>query len=101
MQYVIQVLSCEFREIFTKIYFANVCEGLPLKSKIFTGVSLRKNLDFHYKQNRQLFYYEGTSSYISLKTPERLNRVVFQNSSEWLLLEIPQQTKTCSKPTTK
>ena len=28
-------------------------------------------------------------------------RVIFHNFSEWLLLKIPQQTKTCSKLTTK
>ena len=52
------------------------------------------------KRNR-LFYYEGTLSYIPLKIPERVNRVIFQNSSELLLLNIPQQTKACSKSTIK
>ena len=47
-----QVFYYEFCEIFKNIYFTNVCEGLPLKSKIFTGVSFRKMLDFYYKQNR-------------------------------------------------
>ena len=36
-----------------------------------------------YKRNRQLFYYEWISSYIPLKIPERVNRVIFQNSSEF------------------
>ena len=67
MQNLVQALSCAFCKIFKKIYFANACEGLPLKSKIFTQVSFRKSLDFYYIPNRQLFYYEGTSSYIPLK----------------------------------
>ena len=83
------MLSCEFCETFKNIYFANVCEDLPLKSKISTGVSFRKILGFYYKRNRQLFSYEGTSSYIPLKIPERVSRVIFQNSSELLLLKIP------------
>ena len=88
-----------FWNLYKNIYFANVCEGLPLKSKIFTGVSFRKILGFYYKRNRQLFYYKGTSSrYISLKIPERVNKVIFQNSYELFLLKIPQ-TKTCSKST--
>ena len=65
------------------------------------GVSLCKILGLYYQWNKQLFYYEGTSSYIPLKIPECLNRVAFQNSSELLLLEIHQQTKTCSKLTNK
>ena len=89
MQNVIEVLFCEFCEIFKNIYYANVCEGLLLKKKIFTRVSIPKILDFYYKRNRQLFYYEGTSSYIPLKILEHVNRVVFQNSSELLLLSIP------------
>ena len=89
MQNLVQVLSSEFCEIFKNIYFANVCEGLPLKSKIFTGVSFRKILGFYYKRNRQLFHYEGTSSFIPLKTRELVNTVSFRNSSE-LLLKIPQ-----------
>ena len=42
----------------------------------------------------QLFFYEGTSSYIPLKTPER---VIFQNSSELLLLKdlYSKSTKEC------
>ena len=31
-----------FWNLYKNIYFANVCEGMPLKSKIFTGVSFRK-----------------------------------------------------------
>ena len=77
----IKNLSGEFCEIFKNNYFANVCEALPLKSKIFTRVSFRKILGFCYKRNRKLFYHEGTSSYICLKFPERINRVIFQNSS--------------------
>ena len=51
-----------FWNLYKDIYFANVCEGMPLISKIFTGVSFRKMLGFCYKQKRQLFYCEGTSS---------------------------------------
>ena len=47
-----------FLEILKSIYFANICDGMPLKSKIFTGVSFRKILGFSYKRKRQLFYYE-------------------------------------------
>ena len=65
------MLSCNFCEILKNIYFTNVCEGLPPKNKIFTRVSFRKILGFYYKRNRQIFYYEGTSSYIPLKIPER------------------------------
>ena len=83
--------------LYKNIYCANVCEGMPLKSKIFTGVSFRKILGFYYKRKRQLFYYEGTSSCIPLKIPERVNKVISQNSSELLLLKISQQTKTCLK----
>ena len=73
---------------------------MPLVSKIFTGVSFRKMLGFYYKRKRQLFYYEGTLSQ-TLKIPERVNRVISQNSSELLLMKVPQQTKTCSKSTKK
>ena len=64
------MLSCEFLEIFTNIYFANVCEGLPLKSKIFTGISFRKILGFYYKRNKQPFYCEGTLPFIALEIAE-------------------------------
>ena len=53
-----QVLSYEFCEIFKDIYFANVCEGLPPKSKIFTEISFCKTLGFYYKRKKQVFYYE-------------------------------------------
>ena len=87
------MFSCEFYKIFKNIYFANVFEGLPLKSNVFTGASFRKILSFYYTQNRQLFYYEGTLSYITLKISERVNRVIFPNSSELLLLKIPSRQK--------
>ena len=74
---------------------------MPLKSRIFTRVSFRKILGFYYKQKRQLFYYEGTSSCTLLKIFERVNRVASQDSSELLLLKIPQQTEACSKSTKK
>ena len=61
----------------------------------------RKILGFYYKRNRQLFYYEDTSPYITLNILERINRVIFRNSSELLLLNISQQSKTCSKMTAK
>ena len=70
---------------------------LRLDQTIITGVSFRKILGFYQKQNRQFFYYDGTSSYIPLKIPERVNRVIFQNSSELLLLKIPKQTKSTTK----
>ena len=80
----IQVLSGEICETFKNIYFANVSEGLPLKSKSFTGVSFRKILSFYYTRNRQLFYY------IPLKIPKLINWVIFQNFSKLLHLKIPQ-----------
>ena len=45
----------------------------------------------------QLFYYEGTSSCITLRVPERVNRVISQISFELCLLKIPQQTKNMFK----
>ena len=41
---------------------------------------------FYYKRKKQLFYYEGTSSYTS-KGSESVSRVVSQNSSELLLVK--------------
>ena len=38
--------SVNFLEILKSIYFANVCDGMPLKSKIFTGASFRIMLGF-------------------------------------------------------
>ena len=49
-----------FWNLYKNIYFTNM--GMSLISKIFTGVSLRKMLHFHYKRKRQLFYYERTLS---------------------------------------
>ena len=86
--------------LYKNIYFANIREVVPLKSKIFTGASFGKILGFYYKRNRQLLYYERTLSYVPLKIPKRVNRVFFQNSSE-LFLKIPHHTKTCSKSTKK
>ena len=57
-------------------------------------LEFRKILGFYYKPNKQLFYCEGTLSFIPLKIDERVSRVIFQNSSELLHLKIPQQTKT-------
>ena len=59
--------------------------------------SFHNILGFCYKRSRQLFYYEGTLSYIILKILERVNRVIFQNSSELLLLKIPPSDKNMSK----
>ena len=39
--------------------------------------------------------------YNTLKISELVNRAIFQNSSELLLLKIPKETKTCSKLTIK
>ena len=61
MKNVIEVLSWEFCEIFKDIFFASVCEDLPLNKKIFIRVSFRKMLGFYYKRNKQTFYYEGIS----------------------------------------
>ena len=41
-----------FWNLYKNIYFANVCEGMSLISKIFTGVSFCKMLGFCYKQKR-------------------------------------------------
>ena len=89
-----------FWNLYKNIYFANASDGMPLISKIFTGVSFRKMLHFHYKRKRQLFYYGQTLSK-TLRIPERVNRVISQNSCELLLVKGPQQTKTCSKLTKK
>ena len=35
------------------------------------------------------FYYEGNALYISLKIPKRLDKVIYRNTFEWLLLKIP------------
>ena len=72
-----------------------------LCNNIFTGVSFHKILGFFYERKRQLFYYEGTSSYIPLKIPERVNGVISQNFSGLLFPKTLQQTKTCSKSTKK
>ena len=98
------MLSSQFWEIFKKT-FVNVCVGLLLKSKISSAIFSQVKLQIfsfsYYEQNRQLSYYEGTAWYISLKILERLNRVIFQNYSDWSLLKKPQVTKTYWKSTTK
>ena len=48
------MLSWGSCEIFKNIYFANVCEGQPLKSKIFSGGFVRNILGFYYKRDGQL-----------------------------------------------
>ena len=45
--------------LYKNIYFANACDGMPLKSKIVTGVFFRKILGFYYKRKGQFFHYEG------------------------------------------
>ena len=99
IKYSIEVLSRQFCKIFKDIYFANVCEDLPLKNKIFTRVFFCKILGFYYKWNRQLFYYEGTLSYVPLKILERVNRVIFQNSFEffWIPSEYTSKDKNMFK----
>ena len=97
----VQVLYCELCEVLKKANYINVYEQLFLKSNIFVGVSFRKTSAFYYKQNRQLFHYEETGLCVFLRVLELLNDIVFQNSYEWLLLKTPQETKTCSKSTTK
>ena len=71
------------------------------KKELSTGVSFRKILGFCYRWKRQLFHYERTSLYVPLKILESANRIIFQTSTEFLLLSIPQQTKICSNSTTK
>ena len=74
---------------------------LDLKRKTFAEFFVRKVSNFYLKQNKQLFYYETTAFYIYLKAHQHLSGVIFQNSSEWFLQKLPQQTKTCSKVTAK
>ena len=35
------------------------------------------------------FYYEGNALHISLKIPKCLDKVIYRNTFEWLLLKIP------------
>ena len=89
----VHVLYCEFCEIFKKMHFINVYGWLLFKSQIFAGVSFRKAAGFYNKKNRQLFYFEITGQYLFLKNPERLNKIIFQNTFERLLSKIHQETK--------
>ena len=50
--------------------------AVDLNSEIFVGIPFCKVSGIYYKQNRQLFYYGRIAPYISLKIPERLNRVM-------------------------
>ena len=70
---------------------------LDLKGKTFAEFFVRKVSNFYLKQNKQLFYYGATAFYIYLKAHQHLSGVIFHSSSEWFLLKLPQQTKTCSK----
>ena len=94
MQNLIEVLSCEFCEIFKNIYFANLYEGLPLKNKIFARISFCKIWSFYYKRNKQLFHSEGTSLFIPLKILERVNRSYF---SEFLWVVASEYTPKMKK----
>ena len=55
IQNLVQVVSCEFCEIFKNTYFENVCEGLSLKRKILTGVSFYNILGFYYERTHNSF----------------------------------------------
>ena len=86
----LEILSCKFCKIFRNIYFANLCEGLPPKNRIFTGVSFYKIFGFYYKRSRKLFYYGGILYELYyLEYSWTCKYVIFQNSSESLLLNIP------------
>ena len=85
-----QVFSCELWEISKNTFSHRTSPG-----------DWFVNFSFNYKQNRLIFYCEGNALYIFLKTPEILDRVTLQKSSELLLLKIPQQAKTCSNSTRK
>ena len=50
---------------------------------------------------RQLFCYEGTVPCFYLNISKIFCRIIFQNSSGWLLLKVLQQIKPCSKPEQK
>ena len=75
------------------MHFINVYGWLFFKSQIFVGVSFRKAAGFYNKKNRQLFYFERTGRYLFLKNPERLNKIIFQNTFEWLLLKYTRKQK--------
>ena len=63
-----------------------------LKSKIFAEVPFLEISGCYYKQNKELFCNESTEGIVRcifLKIPERFSRIIFQNSSERLLVEIP------------
>ena len=62
---------------------SNFQTSVALKNKIFPRISFCRFLGFHYKWNRQ-FPLE-----FPLETLERVNRVIFLNYSELLLLNIP------------
>ena len=61
----VQVLYCEFCEIFKKTNFINVYEGLLLKTKIIVRVFFRKGSAFYHAVKEKLFYYEGTGHMFS------------------------------------
>ena len=78
------MLSSDYWDIFKNIYFTNVFEGPP-SSKIFTGVSFRKILGLYYKRNRQLSYYEETSSYFPENSPADKN--MFKDNKKGIFQE--------------
>ena len=75
------------------LYFTNVTEGMHLKSKILYGVAIRKILSFYHKPKRQLFYYDGTSSYNRLKIPECVKRVFLRIPLSCCFRKYPSRQK--------
>ena len=74
-------------------YFAKACEGRPLKSKIFTGVSFRKTLGFDHKRKRQLFYYDELCQIFTWKFLS-VNRIISQNSLSCCFWKYHRRQKT-------
>ena len=93
-----QVLSYKFCEISKNTFFTEYVWAAASKYKeTFYAFDLKGKIfkvsGFFYKLNRKLLYRNCTIYYL-----ENSN-VIFHNFSEWLLLKIPQQLKTCSKST--
>ena len=98
----VQVFLCKFYDIFKRAYFINVCGQLLLKSKSLLLESLFVRLQvFTINRRENCFTVEELRNIFPLKIPESLNKFIFQNSFEWLLFKILQETKTSSKSTTK
>ena len=79
IQNLVQVVSCEFCEIFKSTYFENVCEGLSLKRKILTGVSFYNILGF---------YYERTHNSFTIKELRQIHSVFRSNAFFQLSLSV-------------